>query len=532
MQAEMPISNRPKDSARIRRARTLRVSLGLTFMLVFCLSWARAQSNSTAKQSPIEAAGSAASASGAQTRSRRVVEATDEPAGSALRSDASESPDDSAPMTANGQERLDMLRAQIESAKTDAERSRLQRVLIDYLVALGKKSEAVAELRVMSRAERLDPIGFYNIGNQLARLGDTDTAIDAYRKAISQRHGNYARALNNMGVMFLRQGRWDEAAEAFASALRLEDFRYGEASYNLGRVYSARGEADMAIREWGRALAVEPSHADAAIALARAYAEDGSPERGLLVLDSFVARRGPSTEMAAARREILFGGGDAAGASLNASSKASGNAPVKGASINTPAAGAKANAGGRNSAGDKSTGGKRAAVALRSLMVDQETYDLLQRARAAREGGRPEEAARFYQRVLTRERGFFPPANLELGFVLNELKRHEEAAETLAAVARREGARYPIAYFYLGRQYELLGRLNLAAEAFEQASAAYGDANPQFLLDLSRVRDKEGNARAALEAMENFVRISQSLGRVPEWSAARLAELREKANKK
>jgi tetratricopeptide (TPR) repeat protein len=134
--------------------------------------------------------------------------------------------------------------------------------------------------------------------------------------------------------------------------------------------------------------------------------------------------------------------------------------------------------------------------------------------------------------VLSRNNGFFPPANLELSFVLSDLQRHEEAAETLANVAKREGARYPIAYYHLGRQYEKLGRLSLAAEAFEKAVASYGEDNPQFLLDLSRVREKEGNAEAALTAMESYVRISQGQGRTLDWAAERLNQLREKAKQK
>jgi tetratricopeptide (TPR) repeat protein len=524
-------------------------SFAVLVALLFCLSWAEAQDASASKPQPGE--GNAAGVSTEQTRSRRVVETPDATNEGAAKSDGATKSDgaaksnedesvDSSPLAiGSGSDRVATLRAQIEAAKTDAERTRLQRLLIDYLVALGKKSEAVGELRVMSRAERLDPIGFYNIGNALARLGDTDTAIDAYRKAINQRHGNYARAHNNMGVMFLRQGRWDEAQEAFATALRLENFRYAEASYNLGRVYSSLGEADLAIREWSRALAVEPAHTDAAISLARAYAEDGSPERGLEVLDGFVARRGPSAELAVARREILFGSDTGADATpLNAAPDASLTGSAKATGGNPVAASAKAGENSssisRKTASEKSSGDKRAsaAVSLRSLTVNRESYDLLQRARTAREGGRYEEAAKFYQRVLSRESGFFPPANLELSFVLTRLKRYEEAAATLSEVAKREGARYPIAYFYLGRQYEALGRFGLAADAFEKAAAAYGDTNPQFLLDLSRVREKEGNTRAALDAMESYVRISQTLGRVPDWSDERLAQLREKAKQK
>jgi tetratricopeptide (TPR) repeat protein len=540
MQVEMSVLNRSLGRALSLSGAMLRFSLSMTLMLVYCWSVAQAQ-NETAVTSPSSGANTETTTPTEQTRSRRVAETANTTSIEAAKTKEVESVEDS-PSAAASNDRIAALRLQIEAAKTDAERTRLERLLIDYLVALGKKSEAISELRLMSRAERLDPIGFYNIGNALARLGDTDTAIDAYRKAIKQRHGNYARALNNLGVMFLRQGRWDEAQAEFVAALRLENFRYSEASYNLGRVYSARGEADLAIREWTRALSVQPDHADAAIALARAYAEDGSPERGIEVLDTFVARRGPSAEIMEARREILFGSERSeevrtvAASNVNVASY--GNPISVGPAVppksSAPATvSAKRDAVARKAKSVKSgSGSKRANATLRSLSVDRETYGWLERARAAREGGRSEEALTFYRRVLSRSNGLFPPANLELSFVLTGLKRYEEAAETLSIVARREGARYPIAYYHLGRQYELLGRLSLAAEAFEKAAAAYGDANPQFLLDLSRVREKEGNAVAALTAMESYVRISQNLGRTPDWSETRLKELREKANQK
>jgi tetratricopeptide (TPR) repeat protein len=537
MQVEMPVLNRSlKQSRSLRGALVLRLSLSMTLMLLGCLSSVKAQNDAAGKPPASEASTSAPTE---QTRSRRVVETSNATGDGLAKSGATESVDD--PPLAIGSDRVAALRAQIEAAKSDAERARVQRTLIDYLVALGKKSEAIKELRVMSREDRLDPIGFYNIGNALARLGDTDTAIDAYRKAIKQRHGNYARALNNLGVMFLRQGRWDEAQDEFTAALRLENFRYSEASYNLGRVYSARGEADLAIREWTRALTAQPDHVDAAIALARAYAEDGSPERGIEVLDTFVARRGPSAEIMDARREILFGSESSEESKVVVASNTNVSGYGNPISVNQTVAratsapatlNAKSDNNARKGESAKSGRSLRGSVSLRSLSVDRETYGWLERARAAREGGRSDEAVTFYRRVLARSNGFFPPANLELSFVLSGLKRYEEAAEVLAMVARREGARYPIAYYHLGRQYEMLGRLGLAAEAFEKAAAAYGDTNPQFLLDLSRVREKEGNAQAALVAMETYVRISQNLGRTPEWSEARLDELRRKAGAK
>lgn len=427
-------------------------------------------------------------------------------------------------------DRLSTLRAQIKDAKTNAQRARLQRMLVDYLVALNQKGEAVEELRIMMKDERFDPVGFYNIGNALARLGETETAVSAYRKAIEQRKGHYARALNNLGVVLLRQGRWEEAQEALQAALKQEAYRYPEASYNLGRLHSLRGEADLAMREWNRALALQPAHADAALALARALAEDGNPQRAIAIIDAFNARNGLNKELSAARREIMYGAetGDAE-AGLGETTSTARNANVSSSAPNIVTTKATSNTTSALTAKTSERNERTAASSsLRSLTVDRETYDLLERARAAREAGEPEEAVDLYNRVLLRRGGFLPPANLEVSFVLASLNRHEEAIASLQKLVAREGARYPIAYYHLGRRYEMLGRLDAAAAAYSRAAAAYGETEPQFLLDVSRVREKEGNVEAALSAMEEYARISERRGRTPEWVAERISQLRQK----
>lgn len=219
---------------------------------------------------------------------------------------AQDSPQVAQPAQQTKTDRIGVLRAQIREAKDATERARLQRTLIDYLIALNRKSEAIAELRAMMRESRVDAVGLYNIGNALARLGDTDASIEAYRKAIDQRKGKYPHALNNLGVVLIRQSRWGEALEALQAALKQENMRYGEASYNLGRLYGARGETKQAIEAWTRALAVQPDHQDAALALARALAADGNAERGIAVIDAFVARQGPNKSLIDARNEILL----------------------------------------------------------------------------------------------------------------------------------------------------------------------------------------------------------------------------------
>jgi tetratricopeptide (TPR) repeat protein len=402
---------------------------------------------------------------------------------------------------------VERLRAEIKDAKPGAERTRLQRSLVDHLVALKRQPEALDALRMMIHEDRYDPHFFFNTGNALARLGDASAAEDAYRKAISQRRGNYSRALNNLGVILIRQGHWDEAQETLAAALMQENYAYAEASYNLGRLHLLRGEADRAIREWLRTLRLEPAHAEAAAALARVYAEDGDAERGINVLDNFVARStrtgaGVPREIAEARREL------AAAAAATEDKDAT----------------------------DSKTGGAtgvRSAMPganLRAHKADRATYELLRSARARRESGSVEEAVKHYREVLARSPGgYFPPANLELGGALIGLKRDEEAIAALLPLAEKDNARYPVAHYHLGRLFERQGHLARAAGSFQRATELYGDANPQVLIDLSRVREREGDHAGALAAMNDYADAVGRQGTVPAWVAERQAKLRQKA---
>lgn len=378
------------------------------------------------------------------------------------------------------------LRDEIDAASNAQERIRLQLKLADHFVKTGHKSEALRELHLILSSDWFDPAGFYNLGNSFARLGESDAAIAAYRKAIEQRKGRYSRAYNNLGVVLLRAGQWEEAYEAFLTALKLESFRYAEASYNLGRLYAARGQNDLAAREWRRALAVDPEHEAAAEALSLS----GTEERIVVETQPAKAPRKPSGPSVASRPT-----------------------EVKPSAVEKPA-------------GIK---GPSTPHPPKTLAIDQATFDFLQRARNASERGKMLEAVDDFRRVLARQGGYFPPANLELSYALLSLKRYDEALTNLLEVTKRDGARYPISYFHLARLYELRGDLKLAEAAFAQAATAYGPANSQFLLDLSRVREKQSDFKGALEAMEHYVTLMQEQGQKPVWSDQRLAELRLKA---
>lgn len=359
------------------------------------------------------------------------------------------------------------LRDQIEFATTYPERIRLHLKLADTLISAGHRSEALKELHVIANSDGFDPAGFYNLGNSFARLGETEAALTAYRRAIEQRRGHYSRALNNMGVVLLRAGRWDEAYDALIEALQIEKFRYAEASYNLGRLYAARGQSDLAAREWKRALLVDPDHDAASQALA-----GNRNEEKIIVVEPVKVKATPKPAAVAA---------------------------AKPASVATP----------------------------KTLSLDQTSYDFLQRARTASENGKMADAVENFRRVLNRQGGYFAPANLELSYVLLSLKRYDEALGNLIQVSTRDGARYPISYYHLARTYEAKGDLKNAEAAFAQA-IAYTPGNAQFLLDLGRVREKQGDFKGALDALERYVALMQNQGQKPLWSDQRIAELRSK----
>lgn len=429
------------------------------------------------------------------------------------------------------------------AAQSPSERGRQRQAMAEQLAEGGNRSEAVALLRSMLAEERFDPAFFYNTGNALARMGESEAAVEAYRKAVAQRHGNYARAQNNLGVVLTRLGRWEEAEEALTSALKLESYNYAEASYSLGRLHALRGESGLATAEWTRTLKLKPEHTDAAVSLARLLAEGGDTAQALAVLDALserLARRGTVAprEIAIARGEIVAASNIAAEethARIGDNGHAGGNSVAlresDGDSVLVTAKAANdatRSAAPRDSSASAVLHNARSASS-RPVIANRDALDFLRRARAAREDGRDEEALALYRRAVESNGGYFAPANLELAYTLASLRRNEEAAASVLSVIRRDGTRYPIAFYHVGRFYEHMNRLAEAEEAFARAAELMGDRSPQFYVDLSRVRERVGNYAGALAAAEEYVRLQARAGGVPDWARTRVEQLKKSA---
>jgi tetratricopeptide (TPR) repeat protein len=298
--------------------------------------------------------------------------------------------------------------------------------------------------------------------------------------------------LYNLGNAYARAGNTDAAIAAYRKAIEQRHGNYSRALNNLGVVLLRVGRWDEAQEALQSALQLENfRYAEASYNLGRVYAARGQKD---LASREWRRALAINPQHEAAKQALANVGNEERIVVATASTKS-----VR----------------------------PSASSAVKTVQLDQASFDLLQQARSAAERGKMTEAVENYRRVLSREDGYFAPANLELSFALLRLNRYDEALANLLEVSKRDGARYPISYFHLGRLYERKGELKLAEAAFAQAAPT----NSQFLLDLTRVREKLGDYKGSLEAMERYLKLMQDQGQKPVWSDERLAELRTKAAK-
>ena len=296
----------------------------------------------------------------------------------------------------------------------------------------------------------------------------------------------------NLGNSYARIGETEAAINAYKTAIDQRKGKYSRAYNNLGVVLLRNGRWDEAQQALLSALKLESfRYAEASYNLGRVYAARGQRD--------LAAREW--------RRALLVDPNhDAAAYALSG---------VRTEEIVVEPPPAKA-------APAPATAPESKSISAKPLSLDQISFDFMQRARNASERGKMSEAVDNFLRVLNRQDGYFPPANLELSYALITLKRYDEALPHLLQVTLRDGARYPISYYHLARVYESKGELKLAEAAFSEAAPT----NPQFLLDMSRVREKRGDFKGALDAVESYLKL---MPQKPTWTDDRIAELRRKA---
>jgi tetratricopeptide (TPR) repeat protein len=209
-------------------------------------------------------------------------------------------------------------------------------------VYLRQEKEADArksfEKAVRSRAgypETL-PNAWNNLGLLATREGQTDQAIEFFRKAL-QLSPDHLVALENLGNAYRQQKRWDEALKTLqkATIVSPEDpeanyalgmvfaqtddndhayeylqralrFRpgYPEALNNLGVLYLRTRRHDEAVASFQECIKVAPAFDQAYLNLAKVYELEGAPEKARAVLLDLLKRH-PSHAQAAKMLEQL-----------------------------------------------------------------------------------------------------------------------------------------------------------------------------------------------------------------------------------
>lgn len=122
--------------------------------------------------------------------------------------------------------------------------------------------------------------GYLNLGLGRMLKGETDEAINDYRKAL-EINPSYVEAFNNLGNALLKKGQVDEAMVQFQTASKINS-NYAPAESNWGNGLMQGGRLDEAMAHYLKALEINPDYTDAHINLGMALVQKGQVDEGII----------------------------------------------------------------------------------------------------------------------------------------------------------------------------------------------------------------------------------------------------------
>jgi tetratricopeptide (TPR) repeat protein len=135
---------------------------------------------------------------------------------------------------------VEAVKVMTQAAETDPSRNLLWARLADYELAMGKKAKSPEERKAgftkavehYRKAIAIKPEGAYynNLGDALARSGDTQGAIQAYEEAVKMDPGGAGVYYFNEGATLTNTGKVEEANQAFDKSIQADPNR-AEAYY-------------------------------------------------------------------------------------------------------------------------------------------------------------------------------------------------------------------------------------------------------------------------------------------------------------
>lgn len=137
----------------------------------------------------------------------------------------------------------------------------------DRLNRQGHTAEALKRFEGSIRLRKHEPIAWYNKGVCLIALGDSKSAIEAFRHA-TQFDPSLVQAWNNMGTMLFQSDHVGEAEAAFDEALR-HNPDYPKLYLGKANCRLIRGDVEEARRLLNTALKKDPNYTPAKVTLQR-----------------------------------------------------------------------------------------------------------------------------------------------------------------------------------------------------------------------------------------------------------------------
>jgi tetratricopeptide (TPR) repeat protein len=148
------------------------------------------------------------------------------------------------------------------------------------LIEKGQTNEAIDRYRKSLEIKPDNEGALTNLASGLFKIGQTDEAIAYFEKAL-QINPKLAEAHNNFGHLLFQTGRTDEAFVHYMKALELKP-NYPEAHNNLGILLEKNGRIDEAIDHYKKALAINPDVAEVQNNLGTLLAKIGRADEAIV----------------------------------------------------------------------------------------------------------------------------------------------------------------------------------------------------------------------------------------------------------
>lgn len=149
-------------------------------------------------------------------------------------------------------------------------------------ISLAEVEDHSQAIRFADQAARLDPgdaLNFALLGRLYDTVGETDRAIESYRRSLAIDPEN-AAAHNSLGRIHMIRKEFARAAECFRDVVRIRPDA-SKALNDLGNACRAQGQLDEAIRHYERSLALDPTAASVHYNLGTALTARGRPETAI-----------------------------------------------------------------------------------------------------------------------------------------------------------------------------------------------------------------------------------------------------------